>query len=274
MSAYSPMMHLRHVVLPHIADDPDVRQVGNGERVGRRQAWTPDWSVICWSVIVPDTGANTCDDARGMSGSAPSSPRCSFVVSRTTTIVVLGVLRNLQRALRNRAVVEQEVGAVELDLRQFFVLHGLAVVGKCARDVRASHFEQKLALFHFIAQPCIDFDDSPGGERRHRHLARNIRIDHAGDIQLRRGDVLTGRGQRKPLRMVHFEVVGVQVGLHGDRRRPSAAASSARLGRALSSRTRRRKGSSQHTESCCDQNMSDSLNHLTADGHIHLGRRS
>ena len=28
-------MHLRHVVLPHIADNPDVRQVGNRERVRR-----------------------------------------------------------------------------------------------------------------------------------------------------------------------------------------------------------------------------------------------
>ena len=29
-------MHLRHVVLIHVADDPDVRQVGNGERIRSR----------------------------------------------------------------------------------------------------------------------------------------------------------------------------------------------------------------------------------------------
>ena len=127
--------------------------------------------------------------------------------------VVLGVLRDFQSALGDRSVLEQQLGAIQLDLRQLLVLDGLAIVGKRAGDVGASHLEQELALLHFVAQPRVDFDHPPGGQRRHRHLPRNVGTHHAGDVQLRRGDVLAGRRQRKLLRMVHLEVVGVHVGL-------------------------------------------------------------
>ena len=209
-------MHLRHIVLPHVADDPDVRQVGNGERVRRRQRLH---AGLIGDLLVGDdsrTGANTSTMPVGWSGSTPSSPRCSLAGFEIDHGCRPSAFCAISRALFGIAPCSnRSVGAVELDLRQFLVLDGLAVIGKRARDVGAAHFEQKLALLHFIAQPRVDFHDSPGGERRHRHLPRHIRIDHAGHIQLRRGNVLARRRQRKLLRMVHLEIVGVQVRLHG-----------------------------------------------------------
>ncbi len=230
--------------------------------------------MISWSVIVPDTGAKTCDDARGMVGVGPQQPELFLRCLENDNVVVLGVLRDFLSALRNRSVLEQGVGAVELNLGQFFVLDGLAVIGKRARDVRASHFEQKLAFFHFVAQPRVDFDDSPRGERRHRHLPRDVGIHHAGDVQLGRGNVLARRRQRKPLRVIHLEIVGVQVGFHRGRRRTGAG-----LHLVLSAHfpfapgdEKAQTRTQEHTKLRSRQ-MSDSLQNLPANGHVHLRRR-
>ncbi len=85
-----------------------------------------------------------------------------------------------------------------------------------------SHLEQKLAFLHFIAQPRVDFDDSSRGERGHRHLSRHIGIHHAGHVELGRGNVFARRCQRKPLGVIHLEIVRVQVGLHRDGQRTRA----------------------------------------------------
>ncbi len=91
--------------------------------------------------------------------------------------IVFGCLRNFEGALRNRSVGKQDISAIELYLGELFILDSLAIVGVRARDVRAPHLEQKLALFHQVAQPGIDFDDAAGGERGHRNLPRHVRID-------------------------------------------------------------------------------------------------
>jgi hypothetical protein len=111
-------------------------------------------------------------------------------------------------------VFEQELARFSCHFGQLLVLDGLAVIGKRARDVRASHFEQELAFFTSSPSRASISDDSSRGERGHRHLARHIRADHAGYVELGRGDVLSRRGQWKLIRVVHLEIVGVQVGFN------------------------------------------------------------
>ncbi len=216
---------------------------------GGVSAWTPDWFVICWSVMVPDYRSKHFDDTRGMVGVDPQQSELFLRCLENDKVVILGILGYFLSALRNRPMLEQDVGAVELDLRQFLVLDGLAVIGKRARDVRASHFEQKLALFHFIAKPRVDFHDSPRGERRHRHLPRDVGIHDSGYVQLRRGNVLTRRRQGKLLRVIHLEVVGIQVGLHGCGDRTSARGLRVVLGRDLPVASGDEKAQA-HTHSC------------------------
>ena len=108
-----------------------------------------------------------------------------------------GVLRDFEGALGNGPVLVEQLGAIQLDLRQvltvsrqLLVFDGLAIVRERAGDVGAPDLEQQLAFLHLVAQPRIDFDDPAGRQRRHRHLPRNVRTDHAGYVQLRRGNVL------------------------------------------------------------------------------------
>ena len=84
----------------------DRSEIVNG--FGAVYACTADWSVISWSVMVPDTGAKTCDDARGMVGVGPQQPELFLGCLENDKVVVLGVLGDFLSALRNRSVLEQE----------------------------------------------------------------------------------------------------------------------------------------------------------------------
>ena len=129
-------------------------------------------------------------------------------------VVILGVLRDFQRALGPRPVVKQKLGAIQLYFRQFFVLHRLAVIRIRARHIHAADLEQDLALLHFVTQACVNFDNAAGGKRRHLHLLGYIRQDLAGHIQLRRGHMLARRYGGKLVRMFDLEVVVVDLAFH------------------------------------------------------------
>jgi hypothetical protein len=101
-----------------------------------------------------------------------------------------------------------------------------------ARDVAALHLEQKLTLLNRITEPGINFHDSTRSERRDWHLPRHVGANHAGYIQLRRGNVLTRRDYRKLLGVLHLEIVGIHVRLHS-RRELTSARHSVFLGRDL-----------------------------------------
>ena len=111
------------------------------------------------------------DDARGMIGIDPQQPELLLRRLEDDHIVVLGGLGDFLRTLGNRPVIEQEIGASELDLRQLLVLDGLAEIRKRARDVRASHLEQQLSLGDLIAKARVDFHDASRRQRRHGHLS-------------------------------------------------------------------------------------------------------
>ncbi len=74
-------------------------------------------------------------------------------------------------------------------------------------------------FFTASPRPRVNLDDSSRGERRHRHLARDVGIHHSGYVQFRRRDMLTRRRQRELLGVIHLEVVGIHIGHHcaGDR---------------------------------------------------------
>ena len=158
----------------------------------------------------------------GCCGSDPSRRRCSVRGLDINECVVFGVLGHFERALRDGAVFEQKLGAVELYLSQLFIFDGLAVIRISARYIGAPDFEEELALFHFVAQPRVDFDNPAGGERRHGHLPRYIRTYDACHVQFRRGGVLARGGERKLLRVFDLEVVRVHVRHHGGRNRANA----------------------------------------------------
>ena len=134
-------MHLRHVVLIHVANDPDVRDVGNRKGIRWRQGLH---ARGIRDLLIGDYSGNRgrhIDDSRGMVRVRAEKTEMLGRGLKIDLRVVFGVLCDSQSALGDRPVVEQELGAVELYLGQLFVLDGLAIVGVSARDVRASHFE-------------------------------------------------------------------------------------------------------------------------------------
>ena len=115
--------------------------------------------------------------------SAPSTRRCSVAVS-TSTLALSSVSWATSRSFWRWRLVVQQLGAVQLRARQHFVGHGLPVIGERRRDIGALHAHQQLALGHRVAQPGVDFHHAAGGQRNHRHVARDIGADDAGYVQL------------------------------------------------------------------------------------------
>jgi hypothetical protein len=123
--------------------------------------------------------------------------------------LVVGVLRDLQVFGGDGSLVVQEFGAIELRARQSFVGLRLAVLGKGARNVRAVHPQQKLPLRDRVAQPRANVHHAPGGQRNHGHIPGYVGADNPGHVQFGRGHMRARRGQRKLLRMVHLDHVGI-----------------------------------------------------------------
>ena len=177
-------VNLRHIVLEHVADDPHVGHVGDRERIRRGESLH---ARGVGNLLVRDYPGNRSvhfDDSGGMV--RIRSEKVEMLLRRIENDlgVILGILRDFLSALGNRPMLEQDVGAVELDLRQLLVLDGLAVIRKRAGDVRASHFEQKLPFLDGVAEPRVDLHHPPRSQRGYRHLTRNIRTNYAGHIQL------------------------------------------------------------------------------------------
>ena len=79
-------VHVRQVVLVHVAHDPHVRQVGNREQVRRVSSdRTPAAFVTFCSVITPDTGAVTSMMLMPVGGLAGSDAEHAQVFRRLST---------------------------------------------------------------------------------------------------------------------------------------------------------------------------------------------
>jgi len=133
--------------------------------------------------------------------------------------IACGAFRLFKRAFGDRTPFKENLSTLKLYTREPFIVLGFHVGLESAGDVVAAHSEQQLALGHRIAEPGLNFYNSSGGQRNHRHGARYVRLHHAGDIQSRGCLVFDCLYQGKLVRVVHFEIVGVQVRLDGCRRR-------------------------------------------------------
>ena len=123
--------------------------------------------------------------------------------------LVVGVLGDFQVFGGDGSLVVQELGAIELRARQSFVGLRFAVVGKRAGNVRAVHPQQKLPLGDRVAQPRANVHHAPGSQRNHGHISGYVGAHNPGHVQLGRGHMRAGRGQRKLLRMVHLDHIGI-----------------------------------------------------------------
>src|ERR1022692_2443298 len=92
-----------------------------------------------------------------------------------------GVLGDFEVLLGNGAMVEQELGAVQLGASQFFAGDGLAVIGEGSGNIGALHAHEELALGDLIAEPRVNFEDPAGSQRNDGDVAGDIGGHQAGD---------------------------------------------------------------------------------------------
>ncbi len=110
-------MNLRHVVLEYVADNPDMRYVGNRERVGRGECLH---TRGVRDLLIGDHSGNRCenfDDARRLVGIGAKEPEMLCCGLQIDDRVVLSSLRNFEPAFGDSAVVEQDLGPNQLYFR-------------------------------------------------------------------------------------------------------------------------------------------------------------
>ena len=71
------------------------------------------------------------------------------------------------------------------------------------------HPQKKLPLRDRVAQPRANVHHAPRGQRNHGHIPGYVGAHDPGRVQLGRGHMCACRGQRKLLRMVHLDHVGI-----------------------------------------------------------------
>ena len=110
-------MDLRHVVFPYIANDPDLREVRNGERVRRRQRLD---TRLVGDLLVGNGSRYRSEDVHDAGRMIRvDSQQLKLFLRRFENhhVIVFGVLSDFLRAFRNRTVLEQSVGAGQLQFR-------------------------------------------------------------------------------------------------------------------------------------------------------------
>jgi len=127
--------------------------------------------------------------------------------------VVLRILRNLALAGGDGSLVQQELGAVELRLRQALIVDRLQVGLEGRRHVVALDLHQQLALLDGVSHARVDRDDAAGRDGDDRDGARDVGVDGAGHVELR-GRVVAGDGGKgKLLRVLDVHQAGVGIRL-------------------------------------------------------------
>ena len=201
--------HVFQIVLIDIADDPDVRQIGNRKRVGGREAL----HARCRRhLLIGDhsgNGRKNIDDRGRMIFVGAQHPQVFFRGFHCHFGFLFRIDGHFIVLLRHRAGFEKHFRAGKLGAGQYFVRHRLPVIRERARDVRALHAHQKLAFGDGVAELRAHFDHAAGCQRDHGNIPRNIRIDNAGDVQLRRRVVGSRRCQRELFRMIDLDQAGI-----------------------------------------------------------------
>ncbi len=118
------------VVLVHVAQNPDVGEVGDGERIRGSQALRTGGSSY---LLVGDHAGGwsaDVDNRRRVMGVCPKDMQVIQRGFNGDLRLGISVLRHLQIVQRDSAVFVQEFGASELRARQRRVRKRLPVIGK------------------------------------------------------------------------------------------------------------------------------------------------
>ncbi len=123
--------------------------------------------------------------------------RCQIGLS-----VLLGVVRDFQLALGNRALVIKNLGSFFLRPRQSLVIDRLQVLIEGVGDVGALHLHEQLALLDVGADLGMNRNHTAGGYRNDRDGSGNIRIDRAGHVERRGRRILRSCRYGKAVGMI------------------------------------------------------------------------
>ena len=184
--------HRVQIVFVNVANDPDISKIGNGHRIRRAQ---PLHACRIRNLLDGDDAGDrsvNVDDAGGMI--LIDSQNMQLLASRLQVgLSVLGHVFGLfQSTLGDRSFVIENSLPFQIQSRQKFVIHRLAIGLIGARDIVTLHLHEQLTLLHQVAEPRFHLDHPPCRERDHRHRARNIRLHQSGHVQSRCGLIFDG----------------------------------------------------------------------------------
>ncbi len=128
--------------------------------------------------------------------------------------VLLAVVRDLQLALGNRALIVKNFRSLILGTRESLVVDRLQVLIEGIGDVRALHLHEQLALLDEGAELGVDGNHPAGGDRNNRDGARDVGVDCPGYIQRRSRGILRGRRDRKAVWVIDGDQADAALTLH------------------------------------------------------------
>lgn len=132
-------MHAREVILIDVAEDPNIREIGNGEGVAAGEGLDPG-SIR--DLLIGDNSGNRGLDVHNRPRVILVDPEDMEALGGGFDInlgLVEGVLRHLEIVKGDGALVIQDLRTLKLLLRQKFVRHRLAIIGKRGRNIGALH---------------------------------------------------------------------------------------------------------------------------------------
>ena len=160
-------VHGVEIVLVHVADDPDVGQIGNGERVGAGRALH---ARRVGDLLVGDHARDRSDDIDDARRDGPYRRRAAQLFGGGFQIDLgsCSVSSACSRALLAMAPWSKELGAIQLLPRQPLVVLGLPISRNAPETSLLRTLQQQLALLHRVAQPRVNLHHPAGGQRDRR----------------------------------------------------------------------------------------------------------
>ncbi len=172
------------VVLIDVADDPDVREVGDGERALR--AGVGDAGGASGGDILGD------DDAGGGGVDLDAVAGMVFVNAEDAELLLgcleigfgvgFAVFGDLKLGFGDGTLVVEELVALKDDGGEVLVVDLFKIAIEGGGDVRALDLHDELALVDGLAELNMEGGDATVGEREDGDLAGDVRADGAGDV--------------------------------------------------------------------------------------------
>jgi len=127
---------------------------------------------------------------------------------------LVGIFRGFQILLRGRAMRKQELGAVQLPLRQHFIGGKLLVVGEGGGQVGTADRQQRLTFLDLIAEASLDFDHAPAAHGDYRHGAADVGCNRPCHVQLILHLLIADRDELEVRGILNLHHIGVGSFLH------------------------------------------------------------